>query len=158
MEGLDGKSTVVTIVPFEWDKHRFEWRDIENTMEFPWTLREMKGVLCNGGLANAYVAVDQHDKMLGYIFALPDGKELEIFNLCVRSDKRMTGVGRNLVRHMITRARKRRKKNLTVVIRETNLDAQLFFRKQGFTCVETLKGYYEDHPEEDAYYFNRELV
>ena len=35
-------------------------------------------------------------------------------------------------------------------MRETNLDAQLFFRENGFRAVSVLRSYYSDTPE-DAY-------
>jgi ribosomal protein S18 acetylase RimI-like enzyme len=37
--------------------------------------------------------------------------------------------------------------------RETNLDAHLFLKRQGFTAVEIVGGYYVDTPE-DAYRFS----
>ncbi len=43
-----------------------------------------------------------------------------------------------------------RRNRILLEVRETNLDAQLFFRTEGFRAVSVLRDYYEDTPE-DAY-------
>jgi ribosomal-protein-alanine N-acetyltransferase len=38
-------------------------------------------------------------------------------------------------------------------VRETNLDAQLFWKAQGFRAVSVVKEFYIESPGEDAYLF-----
>lgn len=144
------------IHPFEWDKHRYEWQHLEIAHEYPWNMKEFAAVLHKGAAANSFVALDNKEKLIGYIVGTPDGNELEIINLMVMPELRKCGIGRRLVGHMILKSRKRRKKELTVIIRETNETAQYFFRACGFKWVETLKDYY-DGIKEDCYYMKRDL-
>jgi ribosomal-protein-alanine N-acetyltransferase len=43
-----------------------------------------------------------------------------------------------------------RRTRIVLEVRETNLDAQIFFRSQGFRAVNVLRDFYEDTTE-DAY-------
>ena len=45
---------------------------------------------------------------------------------------------------------RQRRNRVVLEVRETNLDAQLFFRKQGFLALSVLRDFYEDTVE-DAY-------
>jgi ribosomal-protein-alanine N-acetyltransferase len=45
---------------------------------------------------------------------------------------------------------------LSLEVRETNLDAQLFFRRLGFQAISVLRDFYEETPE-DAYLMEFEV-
>ncbi len=50
-----------------------------------------------------------------------------------------------------------RRTHITLEVREGNLPAQLFFRKQGFRAVRVLRAFYEDSGE-DAYLMRHQLA
>ena len=59
-------------------------------------------------------------------------------------------VGRQMMAKLMGKLSQQRRSRLLLEVRETNLDAQLFFRSLGFRAVSVLRGFYEDTPE-DAY-------
>jgi ribosomal-protein-alanine N-acetyltransferase len=58
-----------------------------------------------------------------------------ILNLAVAIPHRMNGVGRVLVNTLKGKMAPDRRSRLSVLVRESNLDAQLFFRAMGLRCV-----------------------
>jgi [ribosomal protein S18]-alanine N-acetyltransferase len=77
---------------------------------------------------------------------------LHLMNLAVDPRCQRRGVGRQLVEKLTGKLSFQRRCRLTLEVRETNLDAQLFFRACGLRAVSVLPGFYEDTPE-DAYRF-----
>ena len=53
-----------------------------------------------------------------------------------------------MVAKLISKLSSHRRTRITLEVRETNLAAQLFFRKQGFRAVRVLRAYYEDSGED----------
>jgi len=76
---------------------------------------------------------------------------IDILNLGVSPLQRGRGVGWQLVEHMKNKASMRRRPRLSVTVRESNLAAQVFFRRQGFRAVKVLRGFYGLDTGEDAY-------
>ena len=84
---------------------------------------------------------------------------IEIVNLVVHKEYRRSGVGSLLLDKVISR---KNCKNLLASVRESNLSAQLFFKKKGFVLIGTKQGYfktrYKDVLEtEDAYLFSKSV-
>lgn len=76
---------------------------------------------------------------------------LNLLNFAVDPAYRRQGVGQQMILHLKAKLSPYRRTWLSVKVRETNLDAQLFFRDQGFKAVGLLRGYYEVREgEEDA--------
>lgn len=67
------------------------------------------------------------------------------------------GVGSAMVAKLASKLSSHRRTKITLEVRETNLDAQLFFRAQGFKATRVLRGYYEDS-KEDAYMMEYRLA
>ena len=63
---------------------------------------------------------------------------------------RMRGIGRQMAEKLASKLSSQRRTRITLEVRETNLPAQLFFKKVGFRATTVLRSYYEDSPE-DAY-------
>ncbi len=51
---------------------------------------------------------------------------------------------------LVSKLSHQRRTRILLEVRETNLAAQLFFRKAGFRAVSVLRSFYDDTPE-DAY-------
>lgn len=78
--------------------------------------------------------------------------KLRIMNFAVHPGCQRRGVGRAMVRRLIDKLSQQRRKEITLEVRETNLDAQLFFSEMGFRCLSVVRNHYED-TDEDAYLF-----
>ena len=100
----------------------------------------------NGGVLIA----ERREQVIGYCAYAIQNRKITILNLAVDCDYRNQGVGSSLVdsaKHSMVSGTRR----VTAIIRESNLDAQLFFQSQGFRALGVLPNYYGSN--EDAYRF-----
>lgn len=77
---------------------------------------------------------------------------LHILNFAVHPEFRRRGVARGMVRKLIARLSAQRRNKIVMEIRESNLDAQRFFREIGFRAVAIRRLFYRE-TREDAYVF-----
>lgn len=94
---------------------------------------------------------EQQDKILGFMIYELHKNRLHILNFAVHPDHRRQGVGRRMVEKLIRKLTLQNRSRIMLEVRETNLDAQFFFRAMGFRAISVLKDFYEDAPDEDAY-------
>jgi len=123
--------------------------DIENSsFEFPWFeedfIRCLRQRNCIGMVA------EHDDRVVGFMIYELYKTKLHILNFAVSDDARRRGVGSQMAQKLISKLSHQRRTKILLEIRETNLDAQLFFRANGFKAVSVLRDYYDDTPE-DAY-------
>ena len=59
-------------------------------------------------------------------------------------------IGRSMLDKLVSKLSQDRRNRIMLEVRETNLDAQLFFRHLGFRAISVLRDFYEDTTE-DAY-------
>ena len=102
--------------------------------------------------------ITEFAKPVGYTIYEQTGSVLEIINLVVHQDYRRRGFGRLLVEKLETR---KKWDSIQLSVRESNLDAHLFFRDQGFLATGIKRHYFEDHfadnvKFEDAYHFRKD--
>lgn len=91
--------------------------------------------------------VTNHASILGYMFYVNYRHQTEITSLAIADDCQRLGLGTILVDEL-----QRRGRPLFLKVRESNLDAQLFFRARGFRCPTVIRDAY-DEINEDAYLF-----
>lgn len=125
---------------------------IENeAFEFPWFeedfIRCLRQRNCIGMVATFGA------RLVGFMVYELHKTRLHIMNFAVASEFRRRGVGRQMVTKLVWKLSPQRRTRLTLEIRESNLDAQLFFRSQGFRATMVMRGFYEDS-DEDAYLFS----
>jgi ribosomal-protein-alanine N-acetyltransferase len=123
--------------------------EIENeSFATPWSEEEFIRCLrernCIGMVA------EQDDQILGFMVYELHKNRLHILDFAVRKGCRKQGVGRRLFDKLIQKLRPTGRSRVLLEVRETNLDAQLFFRAIGCKCVSTLREFYDD-TDEDAY-------
>jgi ribosomal-protein-alanine N-acetyltransferase len=118
------------------------------SFEFPWSeddfVRCLRQRNCIG------MVVEQDDRVVGFMIYELHKTRLHILNFAVAPDCRRRGLGQQMVTKLVGKLSLQRRVRVTLEVRETNLDAQIFFRAQGFRAVSVLRSYYEDTPE-DAY-------
>lgn len=116
--------------------------------EFPWSeddfIRCLRQRNCIGMVA------DCNDKVVGFMIYELHKTRLHVLNFAVHADHRRHGIGQRMIDKLVAKLSNQRRSRILLEVRETNLDAQLFFREQGFRAVSVLRDFYEDTTE-DAY-------
>jgi ribosomal-protein-alanine N-acetyltransferase len=123
--------------------------DIENrSFEFPWSeedfIRCLRQRNCIGMVA------EYDEQVVGFMIYELHKNRLHILNFAVHPDFRRRHVGTSMVRKLIGKLSQQRRNRILLEIRETNLDAQLFFRDLDFRAISVLRDFYDDTTE-DAY-------
>ncbi|HUT41121.1 MAG TPA: ribosomal protein S18-alanine N-acetyltransferase [Gammaproteobacteria bacterium] len=68
--------------------------------------------------------------------------ESHLLNLCVREEARSRGVGRKMLRHLISIARRHDADILFLEVRVSNLSARKLYENEGFNELGTRRAYY----------------
>lgn len=116
--------------------------------EFPWPEDDFVKMLRQRN--NIGMVAEVGEKIVGYMIYGLMPKHIQLYNLATAPHGK--GTGRAMMEKLATKLAPTRRNKILCEVRETNLDAQLFFRACGFRAVETLRGFYEDTTE-DAYVF-----
>ncbi len=118
------------------------------SFEFPWFeedfIRCLRQRNCIGMVA------EHGERVVGFMIYELHKSRLHILNFAVTKGMRMRGIGRQMADKLSSKLSSQRRTRITLEVRETNLPAQLFFKKVGFRATTVLRSYYEDSPE-DAY-------
>jgi len=86
-------------------------------------------------------------RIVGYCVSSATGAEAEVISLAVVPEHRGAGVGRALMRHTMTRLKRRRVCTLALMVRPENQDALHLYRRLGFRVAGRIPRYYEDHSD-----------
>src|SRR6058998_3577951 len=125
------------------------------SFEFAWTeedfLRCLRQRNCIGMVA------EHGEKVVGFMIYELHKAKLHILNFAVHPGWRRAGVGAQMVAKLISKLSSHRRTRISLEVRETNLTAQLFFRKQDFKAVRVLRAFYEDSGE-DAFLMQYRLT
>jgi ribosomal-protein-alanine N-acetyltransferase len=74
--------------------------------------------------------------------------EAHILNFAVHPSHRRAGVGRRLMEAILADARTKGLRKVRLEVRESNVPAQLFYRRLGFRATRILKNHYRDSLED----------
>ena len=120
----------------------------QNCFEFAWTeedfIRCLRQRNCIGMVA------EKDDEIVGFMIYELHKNRLHILNFAVHADQRRQGVGNSLCSKLFGKLSHERRNRIMLEVRETNLDAQLFFKNLGFRAISVLRDFYDDTVE-DAY-------
>lgn len=120
----------------------------DRSFEFSWSeedfIRCLRQRNCIGMIA------EHNERVVGFMIYELHRNRLHVLNFAVHPDFRRRGVGSQMVRKLVSKLSPQRRSRIMLEVRETNLDAQLFFRDLGFRAVSLLRDFYEDTTE-DAY-------
>ena len=118
----------------------------QESFEFSWTeedfLRCLRQRNCIGMVA------EQGERVVGFMIYELHKAKLHILNFAVHPQYRRGVVGGQMVAKLISKLSSHRRTRITLEVRETNLAAQLFFRRQEFKAVRVLRSFYEDSGED----------
>lgn len=120
----------------------------EQSFEFAWTeddfIRCLRQRNCIGMVA------EQDEQVVGFMIYELHKNRLHVLNFAVAEEVRRHGVGRAMISKLLSKLSHERRNRIMLEVRETNLDAQLFFKQIGFRAVSVLRDFYDD-TDEDAY-------
>ena len=118
------------------------------SFEFPWVdddfIRCLRQRNCIGMVA------EHEGRVVGFMIYELHRSRIHVINFAVGRIFQRLGVGSQMIAKLIAKLSIQRRSRIVLEVRETNLDAQLFFRENGFRAVSVLHNFYEDTPE-DAY-------
>jgi ribosomal-protein-alanine N-acetyltransferase len=122
----------------------------EASFEFPWTEEDFVKCLDPKDL-NCHGKVFYYEgKIIAFMIYKLEDFHIDLINLAIDPNYRRCGIGSQMIANLIERLTWQRWRRLIVEVRETNLTAQLFFRKNKLRAISTLYNHYE-HTPEDAY-------
>lgn len=98
------------------------------------------------------MVVEHSDRVVGYMIYELHKNRLHLLSLAVAPACHRSGVGRMMVDKLRSKLSYDRRNRIMVEVRESNLDAHLFFRSFGFRAVSVIRDFYVDSAE-DAYLF-----
>jgi [ribosomal protein S18]-alanine N-acetyltransferase len=118
------------------------------SFEFPWVdddfIRCLRQRNCIGMVA------EHEGRVVGFMIYELHRTRIHVINFAVGGLYHRLGVGSQMIAKLIAKLTVQRRSRIVLEVRETNLDAQLFFRENGFRAVSVLHKFYDDTPE-DAY-------
>lgn len=98
------------------------------------------------------MVAEREHKVVGFmIYKLHFGR-LQILNFAVAPEYRRNGVGAAMIQRLFDKLTQQRRNEIRVMLRETNVPGQLFFRAMGFRAVAVDRAAYED-TDEDGFHF-----
>ncbi|MGD0824082.1 MAG: ribosomal protein S18-alanine N-acetyltransferase [Terriglobales bacterium] len=110
-----------------------------------WTAEQYKQLMGSG----IVLVAGEADRLCGFISAQAVVGEWEIENVVVAAQWRRRGIGSELIKALMKRARNQAATAILLEVRESNLAARGLYEKRGFREVGRRRSYYAD-PVEDA--------
>ncbi len=96
------------------------------------------------------MVVERENKVVGFMLYELHKNQLEVLNLAVKQDCHRQGIGSLMIDKLASKLSIERRTKIALLVRDSNLGAQLFFRAMGFRAVEVLRNFYEEC-HDDAY-------
>lgn len=90
------------------------------------------------------MVAERGEKVVGFMIYELHKTKLSILNFAVHPAWRRMGVGETMVVKLKSKLASHRQPRISVIVRDVNLSAQLFFRNQGFFATEVLRRHYQD--------------
>ena len=122
---------------------------------YPWTR-----LIFNDCLRAGYCCwvCERQGVVEGYGVTSVAAGESHLLNLCVRPESQQQGIGRKLLLHLISLARRQNAEMMFLEVRPTNRAARALYESMGFNELGTRREYYPaDHGREDALILARVL-
>jgi len=95
------------------------------------------------------MVVEEGDVVMGYMVYALHKKHIELLSIGVHPDVQNMGYGTAMIDRLKEKIDCQRRHTLTLNVRETDLQAQLFLRNRGFVASKIMRGHFDNG--EDAY-------
>jgi ribosomal-protein-alanine N-acetyltransferase len=106
---------------------------------FPWSEKDFRDFLRDAKCV--CIVAEQEERIVGFTAFRLGESCIRICNLAVVPSYRRCGVATRMLRTLIDLPSWQSRKSINVLVRETNLAAQVFFRAQGFRAVSILRNF-----------------
>ncbi len=113
----------------------------------PWS-REMIAAELRGDASRISLLALKNEVPVGYIFCWCVVDELHVVNLGVLESERRKGFGQALLEAVMSHSLSSGASLVTLEVREENLPARAFYRRNGFKEIALRRGYYPDTGED----------
>ena len=120
----------------------------------PWSINQIKNDLHLNSYSENWVYLLK-EKVIGYIFVYKIENEFHLNNLAVHPDYLRRKIGKSLIQHIITRAKKRKVNVIFLEVSINNFSAIRCYESLGFIKVGLRKNYYSKG--DDAILFDLEI-
>lgn len=97
------------------------------------------------------MVAEYKDEVVGFIVYELHKNRLHLLNFAVDPLFGRSGIGSLMVEKLVGKLSPDRRNRITLYVRESQLDAQLFFKSQGFVAISVSRNHYDDGTAEDAY-------
>ncbi len=134
-----------------------EWvlKNERKAYRFPWTEGIFKSCLCNGD--ECWIILDK--KILGHAVLSFAAREAHLLNLCIHPDHQNQGIGKQVLDHVLSIAKKKGALSIFLEVRVSNAAAVYLYENAGFNEIGRRAGYYPSEVNrEDAIVFGKELL
>lgn len=99
----------------------------------------------NRSMNNVPMVAMLDDDVVGYMIYERAKTRLQLLRIAVDHQRFRQGIGQQLMRRLLGKLEQRKElRNIVLEVRESNLNAQLFFKSMGFVWFETIKAEDED--------------
>lgn len=116
--------------------------------EFPWS--EDDFISCLRQINHIGMVAERDSEVVGFMVYELHKNRLHLLNFAVHGSRRKEGIGRAMIEKLISKLSMERRNRIMLEVRDSNLDAQLFFKAMGFKAISVLRDFYID-PLEGAY-------
>jgi len=110
----------------------------------PWTRGNFSDSLNSG--YSAWV-IEEKNEMIGYALMMMVMDEAHLLNLSVAKHRQKQGLGRYLLEHMMTIAKRHKAANMFLEVRASNISAIALYENIGFCEMAVRRGYYPADPK-----------
>ena len=94
------------------------------------------------------MVAEHAEKVVGFMIYELHKTKLQVLNFCVHPEYRRQGIGNQMVAKLVGKLSSHRRTRIVLSVRESALQAQLFYRVQGFRAVEVAREHYQDTGED----------
>ena len=119
----------------------------ESIFSIPWSKTSFENSI--KGKDTLFIVAEKEEKIVGYLGMYLFSQEADISNVAVSKEYRRQHIANQLLEYILTQAKARGVKNVTLEVRETNVAAIKLYEKKGFCEAGIRKNYYKE-PTENA--------
>jgi len=127
----------------------------QSSFAAPWSEEDFLGYLrqrnCIGMVA------EYNQQIVGFMIYELHKARLQVLNFACSANHRRLGIGSQMVAKLVDKLSQQRRQEILLEVRESNLEAQLFFKKLQFRAVRVLRRHFDDTTE-DAYVMRYRLI
>lgn len=121
--------------------------DIENQcLDSSWT--EDDFLCCLRQRSCIGMVAECNHRIVGFMIYELHKAKLHVLSFAVDPDFRRQGIGSQMIENLVAKLSQQRRREIVLEVRESNLSAQLFFKKMGFKAVSVLRSHYDDTGED----------